>query len=58
VIAMLNRKGGATLGQITKETGWLPHTVRGLISTLGSKGGLKITSSRREDGSRLYEATE
>jgi len=37
-------------------TGWQKHTVRGFISILGSKGGMKVTSTRREDGARVYEA--
>jgi hypothetical protein len=57
VIAMMQRKGGATLEEIAKATGWQKHTVRGFISILGSKGGMKISSSRREsDGARVYEA--
>ena len=39
-----------------KITGWQKHTVRGFVSILGSKGGMKIQSSKREDGSRVYEA--
>jgi hypothetical protein len=54
---MMQRKGGATLEEIVKATGWQKHTVRGFISILGSKGGMKINSSRREsDGARMYEA--
>jgi hypothetical protein len=57
VIAMLQRKGGATLEEIMKATNWQKHTVRGFISILGSKGGMKVTSARREsDGARVYEA--
>jgi hypothetical protein len=57
VIAMIQRKGGATLEEIMKATGWQKHTVRGFMSILGSKGGLKVTSTRREsDGARVYEA--
>jgi len=57
VIAMLQRKGGATLEAIMEATGWQKHTVRGFISILGSKGGMKIASTRREsDGARVYEA--
>ena len=57
VIAMIQRKGGATLDEIMNVTGWQKHTVRGFISILGSKGGMKITSTRREsDGARVYEA--
>jgi hypothetical protein len=40
-----------------EATGWQKHTVRGFISILGSKGGMKIASTRREsDGARAYEA--
>ena len=54
---MIQRKGGATLDEIMKATGWQKHTVRGFISILGSKGGIKVTSTRREsDGARVYEA--
>jgi len=54
---MLQRKGGATLEEITKATGWQKHTVRGFISILGSKAGMKVISTRREsDGARVYEA--
>jgi hypothetical protein len=54
---MLQRKGGATLEDIVNATGWQKHTVRGFISILGSKGRMKVTSTRREsDGARVYEA--
>lgn len=58
VIALLQRKGGVTLDEIRKATGWQPHTVRGFVSILGSKHGMKIESSRREDGARVYEAAK
>jgi hypothetical protein len=57
VIAMLERKGGVTMDEIRKVTGWQPHSVRGFISILKSKHGLKVESSRREsDKARVYEA--
>jgi Protein of unknown function (DUF3489) len=57
VIGMLQRKGGATLDEIMKATAWQKHTVRGFISILSSKGGMKITSTRRDsDGACVYEA--
>ena len=53
---MIQHKGGASLEEIMKATGWQKHTVRGFISILGSKG-MKIASTRREsDGARVYEA--
>ena len=39
VIAMMKRAKGATRPEIMKATGWQPHTVRGFVSILGSKGG-------------------
>jgi hypothetical protein len=59
VIAMLQRKGGATLQEIVAETDWQKHTVRGFISTLPKKTGIEITSTRREsDQARVYEAAK
>ncbi len=56
VIALLERKGGATLQEIMDATGWQAHTCRAFISTLPKKTDLKITSSRREsDKARVYK---
>jgi hypothetical protein len=54
VIAMMKRAKGATLPEIVKATGWQPHTVRGFVSILGSKGGEKIESSKNAAGERTY----
>jgi hypothetical protein len=55
VIALLERAGGATLDEIVAATAWQKHSVRGFISTLGSKHGYKIVSARREaDKARCY----
>jgi len=55
VIAMMKRAKGATLAEIVKATGWHPHTVRGFVSILGSKGGEKIESSKNAAGERTYK---
>jgi len=54
VIAMMKRAKGATLVEIMETTGWQPHTVRGFVSLLGSKGGEKIESSKNAAGERSY----
>jgi hypothetical protein len=55
VIEMMKRAKGATLVEIMKATGWQPHTVRGFVSILGSKGGEKIESSKNAAGERTYK---
>jgi Protein of unknown function (DUF3489) len=55
IIAMMKRAKGATLPEIMKATGWQPHTVRGFVSILGSKGGEKIESSKNAAGERMYK---
>ena len=57
VIAMIQRKGGASLEEIMKTTKWQAHTTRGFMSTLTAKTGVAFTSVRREsDKARVYEA--
>jgi hypothetical protein len=55
VIALMKRAKGATLAEIMATTGWQPHTVRGFVSILGSKGGEKIESSKSDAGERTYK---
>ena len=55
VVALLQRKNGATLGEIMEATSWQAHSVRGFISgTLGKKMGLAVSSVKRDDGARVY----
>ena len=58
VIALMKRTKGATLAEIMKATGWQPHTVRGFVSILGSKGGEKVESSKTPEGARTYRITK
>lgn len=54
VISMLRAKGGTSIEQVIKATGWQPHSVRGAISgQLKKKLGLNILSEKVE-GTRLY----
>ncbi|MFM8647161.1 MAG: DUF3489 domain-containing protein [Methylocystis sp.] len=49
MIAMLQRKNGATIAEIVAETGWQPHTVRGAFAgALKKKLGLNIVSEKVE----------
>jgi hypothetical protein len=56
VIAMLRAKGGTTIDALMKATGWQAHSVRGLLSTLKSKAGIKVVSAKEEGGKRTYSA--
>ena len=58
LIALLNRKEGATIADLTKATKWHPHSVRGAISgTLKKKLGLAVTSEKVESRGRVYRIT-
>jgi hypothetical protein len=54
VVAMMRRAKGATLDEIIAVTSWQRHTVRGFVSLLGSKGGLKVESAKNAAGERSY----
>jgi len=55
VIAMLKRKGGATLAEIMAHTGWQKHTTRGWVSGfLGKKMGIAVESFKSDKGERTY----
>ena len=55
IIELLRSKEGATLAELVKATGWQAHSIRGFLSgQIGKKLGLKLESSRREDGERVY----
>jgi hypothetical protein len=52
---LLRRSGGATGADLMKATGWQAHSVRGFISgVLGRKMGLKVASTKVENGERRY----
>ena len=55
-VELLRRNGGATLDELVAFTDWQAHSVRGFLSAVvGKKMGLKLQSSKREDGKRLYQ---
>lgn len=55
VIEMLRRPEGATIAEIAKASGWLHHTIRGMIAgALRKKLGLAITSTKEDERGRIY----
>jgi hypothetical protein len=54
VIRLLGREHGVKSSEIMDAMGWQAHTVRGFISVLGSKGGLKIESTKNDAKERIY----
>ena len=54
VIAMLQRKNGATLAEIMTTMGWQKHTVRGFMAGTMKKAGYAVESFRSEKGERTY----
>jgi len=53
VLGMLQRREGATMDQLTKATGWLPHTTRAALTGLRKKGH-SVSSEKVEGGQRIY----
>jgi hypothetical protein len=55
IIALLQRPEGATIAEIVAATGWMAHTVRGVISgVLKKKLGLAITVTKLEGRGSVY----
>jgi len=54
VVAMLQRKNGATLAEIMTKMGWQRHTVRGFMAGAMKKAGFTVESFKPEGGERTY----
>jgi hypothetical protein len=54
VVAMLQRKNGATLAEIMETMGWQKHTVRVFMAGAMKKAGSTIESFKPEGGERTY----
>ena len=57
VVGMLRRNNGATLGDLTAATGWLPHTTRAAITGL-RKRGYSVIRERNEDRGSAYRISD
>lgn len=53
ILSLMRRKGGVALEELMEKLEWQRHTVRGFVSTLGSKHGIKIDSTKETRG-RVY----
>jgi Protein of unknown function (DUF3489) len=58
VVAMLQRKEGATLTAIMEQMGWQKHTVRGFIAGAMKKAGYTVESFKPEGGERTYRINQ
>ena len=54
VVAMLQRKNGATLTEIMEKMGWQRHTVRGFMAGAMKKAGYAVESFKPDGGERTY----
>ena len=58
VVAMLQRKNGATLVEIMDKMGWQRHTVRGFMAGAMKKAGYTVESFKPEGGERTYRISK
>ena len=58
VVAMLQRKNGATLAEIMDKMGWQRHTVRGFMAGAMKKAGYTVESFKPENGERTYRINQ
>ena len=53
LLKLLRRQNGATIADLTKATGWQPHSVRGVLAGSLKRKGHTVTSEK-VDGVRRY----
>jgi Protein of unknown function (DUF3489) len=58
VVAMLQRKNGATLEEIMQKMGWQKHTVRGFMAGAMKKAGYSVESFKSDKGERTYRINQ
>ncbi|MGA2724196.1 MAG: DUF3489 domain-containing protein [Bryobacteraceae bacterium] len=58
VVAMLQRKNGATLAEIMDKMAWQKHTVRGFMAGAMKKAGFTVESFKPEGGERTYRINQ
>ena len=58
VVAMLQRRNGATLAEVMDKMGWLKHTVRGFMAGAMKKAGYSVESFKSGKGERTYRINQ
>jgi Protein of unknown function (DUF3489) len=58
VVAMLQRKNGATLAEIMDTMSWQKHTVRGFMAGAMKKAGYNVESFKSKGGERTYRISK
>ena len=58
MVALLQRKNGATLAEIMDQMGWQKHTVRGFMAGAMKKAGYTVESFKPEGGERTYRINQ
>ncbi len=58
VVALLQRKNGATLEEIMDKMGWQKHTVRGFMAGAMRKAGYTVESFKSDKGERTYRINQ
>jgi hypothetical protein len=58
VLAMLQRQGGASIGDLMAVTGWLPHSTRAALSGLRKTGVAIERSQDPQDQTSIYRITQ
>src|SRR5215211_5920046 len=53
VLGLLQRKQGASLGELVEATGWLPQTTRAALTRL-RQSGHELQKEKRETGETAY----
>jgi len=58
VVNLLKRKSGASLEELTRATGWQPHSVRGFLSgTVRKRMGMALVRKSAKNGTHRYYVT-
>ncbi len=59
IVKRLRSKRGASLDELSKATGWQPHSIRGFLSgTVRKRMGLSVEAETSKSGIRRYRIVE